>query len=132
MIANIKKILACVPFNGMDTFCEIGVGQFYGLSNTTEYPKINWAVRACRRLSQRHYAACGCNEDGLVSIPAEWKPSLTAFFRAAGSYVESHSRVVDNLIFKFTCGKICIPEVDGDTISKRISQLNYQTEIDTP
>lgn len=67
-----------------------------------------------------------------MSIPAKCKPNLIAFLRAALSYVESQSRVVDNLIFKFTGSKICIPEVDGDTISKRMSQLNYQTEIDTP
>lgn len=67
-----------------------------------------------------------------MSIPAKCMPNLIAFLRAALSYVESQSRVVDNLIFKFTGGRICIPEVDGDTISKRMSQLNYQTEIDTP
>lgn len=109
MIANIKKYWHVFLLMAWIHFVKLVVGQFYGLSDTTEYPKINWAVHSCHRLSQCHCAACGCNEDGLVSIPAKWKPSLIAFFRAAGSYVESYSRVVDNLIFKFTCGKICIP-----------------------
>lgn len=65
MIANIKKYWHVFLLMAWIHFVKLVVGQFYGLSNTTEYPKINWAVHSCRRLSQCRYAACGCNEEGL-------------------------------------------------------------------